>query len=348
MRLIKSFFNLNYKMKIGTHNGTFHTDESMGSMLLTNFTHKYKNAEIIRTRDQKVLDSLDLILDVGAVYDHSNCRYDHHQSSFNETFSENHSIKLSASGLIWKHYGEEIIDNSIKHLYENDKDFVEKYRVTITDNLLTKFKLDMYSELFEGLDGLDNGVLQYPKDTKELYKTYTTELGCRVASLNANWFTHKENEDQDKNFKKAMELCRSDYLSNLKKLYFNYLSLPLVKKAVEKRFEICECGSIVYLDEGCNWKKAIFDVEAELKIEGQIKYIIYKDYMNGYRIQCVPISPGSFESRLPLREDWRGKRGDELKKISVDDVIFVHASGFIGGAMSLEGCIKLAKLTLNN
>lgn len=63
---------------IGTHSGTFHMDEVLGSVLLTKYTKEFKDAKITRTRDLKVLDTLDLILDVGAVYDAEKLRFDHH------------------------------------------------------------------------------------------------------------------------------------------------------------------------------------------------------------------------------------------------------------------------------
>lgn len=38
---------------------------------------------------------------------------------------------------------------------------------------------------------------------------------------------------------------------------------------------------------------------------------------------------------------------DKLKNISgIDDIIFVHASGFIGGAGSYDSVIKMADLSL--
>lgn len=47
---------------IGTHSGMFHCDEVLGCSMLKLL---YPDAEIIRTRDQKELDKLDLVLDVG-------------------------------------------------------------------------------------------------------------------------------------------------------------------------------------------------------------------------------------------------------------------------------------------
>lgn len=55
--------------RIGTHSGTFHADDAMACSMLTKFTKEFKGAEITRTRDMKVLATMDLVVDVGGVYD---------------------------------------------------------------------------------------------------------------------------------------------------------------------------------------------------------------------------------------------------------------------------------------
>ena len=53
---------------------------------------------------------------------------------------------------------------------------------------------------------------------------------------------------------------------------------------------------------------------------------------SSWRIQAVPVSPESFESRKALPEPWRGIRDGELSALTgIDGCIFVHASGFTGG-----------------
>lgn len=62
-------------------------------------------------------------------------------------------------------------------------------------------------------------------------------------------------------------------------------------------------------------------------------YIVYPDETaKNWRVQAVPVSPESFESRKALPEAWRGLRDEELSKVSnIAGGIFIHASGFIGG-----------------
>lgn len=53
---------------VGTHSGTFHCDEALGCWLLKQ-TDEFKDAAVVRTRDQSVLNTLDVIIDVGGEYD---------------------------------------------------------------------------------------------------------------------------------------------------------------------------------------------------------------------------------------------------------------------------------------
>jgi hypothetical protein len=62
---------------IGTHSEVFHCDEVVATTMLL-YTKEYANSVIIRTRNQEVLDQLDLVCDVGGVFDQSKNRFDHH------------------------------------------------------------------------------------------------------------------------------------------------------------------------------------------------------------------------------------------------------------------------------
>ena len=55
-------------VKIGTHSGSFHCDEALGCFLLRQ-TNTYRDADIVRTRDESILSGLDVVIDVGGKYD---------------------------------------------------------------------------------------------------------------------------------------------------------------------------------------------------------------------------------------------------------------------------------------
>lgn len=121
-----------------------------------------------------------------------------------------------------------------------------------------------------------------------------------------------------------------------------------VQKAFNKRFETHSSGHIIKLETPCQWKSHILDIEKDAGEIGRIKYVLYPDRASKtWRIQAVPAESGSFQSRKPLKEAWRGLRDTELAdKTGVKDARFVHHTGFIGGAKSYEGVLKMAVLNL--
>lgn len=71
---------------IGTHSGTFHCDEILACYMLSKHPD-FAGHKVLRTRDQSLLDQCDIVVDVGSIFDPSKKRFDHHQNTFQETFS---------------------------------------------------------------------------------------------------------------------------------------------------------------------------------------------------------------------------------------------------------------------
>ncbi|RYY86255.1 hypothetical protein EON63_06070, partial [archaeon] len=110
----------NPRILIGTHDGSFHCDEALAIGLLhLNPAFNHNSLVVVRTRDPKVLETCDVVVDVGAVYNPSQHRYDHHQREFTGVL-EPFSMKLSSAGLIYKHFGRDIIRNLIRTFLQQD------------------------------------------------------------------------------------------------------------------------------------------------------------------------------------------------------------------------------------
>jgi uncharacterized UPF0160 family protein len=72
-----------------------------------------------------------------------------------------------------------------------------------------------------------------------------------------------------------------------------------------------------------------------------------QDNENKWRVQAVPATASSFESRKPLPAAWRGLRDQTLSDATgVPGCVFVHAAGFIGGHATRNGAVELARLAL--
>ncbi|KZP31263.1 metal-dependent protein hydrolase [Athelia psychrophila] len=320
---------------IGTHNGTFHCDEALAVFLLRK-TNTYRDADLKRSRDPAVLDTCDIVVDVGAVYDESKQRFDHHQRGFTEVLGHGFQTKLSSAGLVYKHFGQEIIASHTQ--------------APSNDVQVTTLWLKLYKEFIEAIDAIDNGISQYPNDLSPKYRS-RTDLSSRVGWLNPAWNESVDSQSVDALFEKASKLTGEEFIGRLD--YYSKAWLPardLVVSALAARMNVDPSGKIILFEQYAPWKEHLFEIESELNLEEDLKpvYVVYADETAGnWRIQAVPVSPESFESRKALPEAWRGLRDDDLSKASgIDGGIFIHASGFIGGNQTKEGALAIAKAAL--
>jgi uncharacterized UPF0160 family protein len=125
-----------------------------------------------------------------------------------------------------------------------------------------------------------------------------------------------------------------------------------VEEAWAAREQFNPLGEFMYIENSCPWKDHLYAIEAEQGKEGLIKFVFFKDTRGMHRVQTVPPKGMGFDMRVPLCKMWRGLRADELKKINeqqangINDMEFVHHSGFIGGAWSLQSAIKMAEMSV--
>ncbi|CAB3233241.1 unnamed protein product [Arctia plantaginis] len=325
-------------MKIGTHDGVFHCDEVLACFMLKSLP-EYKDAEIVRTRDMSKLETCDIVVDVGAVFDHEKKQYDHHQREFTNTLSmlkpelgDKYKIKLSSAGLIYTYYGDQVIRQLVpKDATLNNVDIGIVYK-------------KVYEHFIQEIDAIDNGV---PMFTEEPLYKIRTHLSNRVARLNPDWNTEQE-VDSDQIFTQAMKLVSEEFQFNVN--YFVSVWLPArnyVKSALENRFQIHKSGQIVEFKERFPWKEHLFDLEEEMNIGHDVKYVLFKDKPNSWRVQAIPVNPTSFVTRKPLNKKWWGVRDEELSNVAgIEGCIFCHSTGFIGGNTTREGSLKMAIASL--
>lgn len=310
-----------------THSGTFHADEALAVSLLRKLP-RFASAPLTRTRDAATIDSGSIVVDVGAVYDAANNRFDHHQRGFEEVFDANHSTKLSSAGLVWKHFGKEIIATHL-NLGSDKQDVVD----------LLWMKL--YDDFVEAIDGIDNGVSQYPSDLKPKYKS-RTDLSARVGYMNPSWNEKSDNAELDAGFEKASAMAGGEFFERLNYAFNSWLpARQVVVDALNKRTH----SQLLVFDEFASWKDHLFTLEKDLNIAPTERpiYVVYPDESGKWRVQAVPVSPESFVSRKALPEPWRGIRDQQLSELTgIPGCIFVHQSGFIGGNATKEGALKMA------
>jgi len=303
-------------MKLITHNQKFHYDEILATAVLQTI---FPNTKVIRTRDEEVIKTGDIVYDVGRVYDPSRHRYDHHQNTFNDCFSPKYKIKLSSAGLVFKHFHEELFEK-----------YGMKKGTPIFEDMVDK----VYSEFFLPADAIDNG-----------YDCTFGEIKVRsVADVVDQFNSYSETDteaDAYARFMSALKIVAADL--------HNYLEYVLQDYAVSYEsmyHKIKDFNGEIFIIEKRIPNSVIFELNE--KLNKDLKYVIYKGERES-RIYTIPKVIGKFGIKYPLHSDWRGLVGDELDKISgIPNCVFVHSSGFTGGNTTLDGAIEMCKKSLKH
>jgi uncharacterized UPF0160 family protein len=334
-------------LSIGTHNGHFHADEALAVYMLR-LLPAYSSSTLVRTRDPAKLAECHTVVDVGGEYDADRNLFDHHQRTFTTTFP-GRNTKLSSAGLVYMHFGRQIIANKLAVAEDTQA----------VDVLYKK----IYEDFIEALDAHDNGISVY--DSKALQAAGIEKrfseggftLGAMVGRLNPEWNEPRPSDPaewqaiEDSKFVKASNKIGEEFSSTLDYMTRSWLpALEVVKGAFAKRKDYDSEGRILVFDgQSCPWKDHLYRLEEESG-EGKVTYVLYPESQAAdakWRIQCVPVTKDSFESRKPLPETWRGFRDEKLDEITqITGGVFVHAAGFIGGNKTFEGAMAMAKKAL--
>ncbi|PWN94202.1 metal-dependent protein hydrolase [Acaromyces ingoldii] len=326
----------NHGIGIVTHSGTHHADEALAVHLLRKLP-RFASEPLTRTRDAALIDRATIVVDVGATYEPEKWRFDHHQRGFDEVFDGAHGTKLSSAGLVWKHFGKEIL---AAHL-----------TLAQTDATVDLLHVKLYDDFVEAIDGIDNGIPLYadlPAEVRPAYRS-KTDLSSRIAHLNPSWNEtlpadpEARQRDQDERFERASTLAGTEFFDRVDYAYRSWLP---ARRLVEAAMDASKATPrLVVFDSYVGWKDHLFTLEAERNLDdaSNTLYVVYPDEAGKWRVQAVPKTPESFASRKALPEPWRGVRDDELSsKTGIPGCIFVHQSGFIGGNATKEGALKMA------
>jgi uncharacterized UPF0160 family protein len=335
-------------VSIGTHNGHFHADEALAVYMLR-LLPAYESSQLVRTRDPARLETCHTVVDVGGEYDPAANRYDHHQRTFDTTFP-GRPTKLSSAGLVYMHFGKAIIAQRLGVAEDSDEVGLIWQKV--------------YENFIEPVDANDNGISAYdPKGLaaaglEKRFRDGSFSLGAMVSRLNPNWNDPVPSDPaeaqaaEDERFLVASQRMGEEFSRDLD--YYTSAWLPardVVHKAYAARLEHDPEGRIMVF-EGLSvpWKDHLYTLEEQNKSGASVLYVLYPEKPgpgSKWRIQAVPVSKDSFESRKPLPEAWRGVRDEKLDEVTgIDGCVFVHAAGFIGGNKSFEGAKAMAQKAL--
>ena len=293
--------------KVVTNNGIFNTDEVMA---IATLSLAMEDLEIIRSRDPKVIDHADIVVDVGMKYDPSGGRFDHHQKD--ENLRRPCGEPYSSAGLVWKQFGREAIQRLFPTELSTDQ--IEKVWYKVDQNVI------------RGIDAADNRTRNLSGDIPALL------FGSFISSLNPTWMEEKN----DMSFNQAVGICSLA----LERAIASTAGQILAENEAMKALDDMKDG-IVVLERYVPWQEYICRDESAL-------FVVYEG-VNGkqWNVQCVPVSPNMKKNRVPLPKSWAGLSGKELKEVTgIEGSVFCHKNRYIAAGKTREIAIKLAMKAL--
>lgn len=292
-----------------THPAPHHGDETVALAILALIEGR---VDVYRTRNPKEIEEAveagSYIVDVGGVYNPEKGRFDHHQRDFAEVRAD--GTKYSSAGLLWKEYGADACVALTGCTLAQAEEAAE-----LVDEMLIK-----------GIDAADYG--------NRLDGQMSVSLAVSV--LNPNW-------DESADDEAFVEACQLVYLV-LTRTIKSCVAQVKGRDAVEEAIRASEDGIMVLPQFIGGWIQTVLTTaESEA---GNLLYGVFRNLQGQWSCQAIPPSAEAPQAqRKPLPEAWRGLSGAALAEATgVEDAVFCHAGGFICGARSQEGAMKLAQL----
>lgn len=293
--------------KLVTHSGPFHTDEIFAiaiiQLLLEQNNESY---ELIRTRDNSIIETGDYVFDVGKIYAPEKNRFDHHQTE--GAGKRENGIPYASIGLAWKHFGMQLCGNN------------ETVWKRIDEKMIAPIDAD------------DNGIDTYTLDP--IYNTEPYFFKSAVKSFYPPW-------NKEKNFDEQFEKV----LGFAKQVMQNQINLGIARfdatALVEKDYESSQDKQIIVLEGAYPWKEilskkpeVIFviykNTDGKWSVQG-----VPRDEKDEFTIaKQLPESWAGLDD------------SDLAKASGVPDAYFCHRGRWLCGAKSFEGAMELAKKAL--
>lgn len=211
---------LKKKKKIVTHDGKFHTDDIFACAILTLVCDAKKEGySVTRSRDMKVIEGADYVIDVGGIHNPETNRFDHHQPGGAGVRAN--GIPFAAAGLTWATYG-----------------------VYLSGSIEARDILD--GTIFQPIDADDNGV-----SLVELkYDVRPYRIQEALYEFRPTW---NEEQNFDTTFFKLVFLAR-DILS---RAIIQTQAALIAKEAVEKAYTLAQDKRVIELEKNYPFTKTL-------------------------------------------------------------------------------------------
>jgi len=159
-------------------------------------------------------------------------------------------------------------------------------------------------------------------------------LSQTISMFNPTW---QEESHFDECFDQAVDFASRVLSRFIASANGGISAKAIVAKAIENAVD----PRVIVLEKYTPWKRTVH------ALSDQALYMIFPSQTGQWRIQTVPVEPGSFEDRKSLPKQWAGLSNKALVDVTgIDDAMFCHNGLFIAGAESFESAMKMATMAL--
>jgi uncharacterized UPF0160 family protein len=337
---------------VATHNGVFHADD-VCAVALVRLSAQFAGDEVvtIRTRKESIIETADIVIDVGNVYDPDRLRFDHHQWRSPEEASTHllrekvdgeevgHRFSKASFGLVWDHFHKSCTAGVLPEVARMEG--VDLSCLGLWSDFDRKVKEGFDRFFVCGIDAADVGF----RRTDPMFTT----VSQIISGFNPEWYDSPSPEDYDAAFEEAVEWAMGLVRKQLRREICAVLSRDYGQLAapIVDRGDLVD-GKLLVLDQFAPWAGIV----AKRDYRDSIEFVLHPQDET-WMIWQVPVDEsgafkaGSFTGRRQLPAEWAGKRNEELVALTgVEDAVFCHGARFCGGAGSREGAIAMARLAL--
>ena len=210
--------------RMAVHNGIFHADDVFGVALMQSI---YNDLEIIRTRDEELLKTCDIVSDVG------NGKYDHHHV---DKIRRENGIPYCGFGLLWRDFGISYINAKFPDLsnLKEQQEVAEK-----VDTIL-----------IQQIDAQDNGV-----------DVMTSQVPIMtLCDIIYTFIPTGAGEDEiEKGFFEAVEFAKKILYKITKKFVDSYENYRMIKNELKK--QNVKQSHILVLEKSVPWKDTVLELD---------------------------------------------------------------------------------------
>ena len=298
---------------IQTHNGKFHADEVGAVALLSSyFNNKDIKIHILRSRNIDSFETSDILVDVGGIYNPETHRYDHHQEDCNETFIDTSLTPLSSVGMIWKHFGKEILEM-----------FINSLDLSANEEDIDALHTEIYFKVIREIDAHDNGIMSVEGGKRNFWENL--HLSQVISSMNS--IDTSDDNEQIINFLKGMELFNQIFeiktIEIIRKYYTFSNSCEMLNQVISKFTD----ENYLIVDQDIPF---IYKCLNKLDWKRKYKFIIFSYNLEEIKIRTRSRKDNFYKPIIPLYFEKENT-----------DIIFIHKALFIAKTKTLESAIEL-------